>query len=246
MQYFTLAEAAKRYEKYRPKVHGIIKSWLEDAAGRSSFGRGIDIACGTGDSTMPLLALCDQVIGVDASQEMINFAEKKGLTTRLCSYEDIDLPDKYDLITTCMAFHWFDPLTAVEKYKSLSADGALWLVYNFVFMGSMADQKFNSWLVETYLTDYPAPPRGKYAGAVPTDDPEIRVLKEGKGFVELSFTREQLIGYLTTQSNIEAAVKSGREYSDIESGLEKSMPGYDAEQRFSYAFTYDVYEYKKS
>jgi SAM-dependent methyltransferase len=245
MRHFTLSEAARRYDEYRPKVHGIAKEWINDAAGKSSFGRGIDVACGTGDSTKPLVDLCDQVIGVDASQEMLKFAEKKGLHTLLSSYEDIEVPYKFDLITTCMAFHWFDPAIAVEKFKSLSEDGALWLIYNFVFMGAMEDRAFNTWMMETYLVNYPSPPRGKYSGAVPTNDSEITVLKESKGHLELSFTREELIRYLTTQSNIEAVVKTGKSYGDIEIELDKSMPIYEPSQRFRYSFTYGVYQYNR-
>jgi len=245
MNHFTLPEAAKRYDQSRPKVHGVIKSWLETASGKSSFGKGIDIACGTGDSTKPLLEICDEVVGVDVSKEMIRFAEKKGIKVLLCAYEDIHLPEKFDLITTCMAFHWFDPVVALKKFKSLSNNGAIWLVYNFVFMGSMEDRKFNTWLLETYLKDYPSPPRGKSTGAVPIDDPEVRILKEDKGHLEITFAREELIQYFTTQSNIEAAVKSGKTYGEIEIDLEASMPIFDSGHRFRYSFTYGVYEYTR-
>jgi hypothetical protein len=42
MRHFTLSEAARRYDEYRPKVHGIAKEWINDAAGKSSFGRGLN------------------------------------------------------------------------------------------------------------------------------------------------------------------------------------------------------------
>lgn len=100
-------------------------------------------------------------------------------------------------------------------------------------------------MMETYLVNYPSPPRGKYSGAVPTNDSEITVLKESKGHLELSFTREELIRYLTTQSNIEAVVKTGKSYDDIEIELDKSMPIYEPSQRFRYSFTYGVYQYNR-
>jgi hypothetical protein len=70
-----LEEAAVRYDRYRPKVHSI-------------------------DSTLPLLQICDAVIGIDSSPEMLRFAEEKGLATRVASYDALDEEGAYDLIST--------------------------------------------------------------------------------------------------------------------------------------------------
>jgi ubiquinone/menaquinone biosynthesis C-methylase UbiE len=95
-----LEEAAVRYDRYRPKVHSIVLDWLSDCFGRRRWKNGIDVACGTGDSTLPLLQICDAVIGIDSSPEMLRFAEEKGLATRVASYDALDEEGAYDLIST--------------------------------------------------------------------------------------------------------------------------------------------------
>ena len=42
--------------------------------------RVIDVACGTGDSMTPLLHVADDVIGLDASNEMVSLAKTRGLS----------------------------------------------------------------------------------------------------------------------------------------------------------------------
>ena len=57
-QFFSLKEAAYRYDRFRPQVHNIVVDWLAKCFGTKRWRHGIDIACGTGDSTVPLLQIC--------------------------------------------------------------------------------------------------------------------------------------------------------------------------------------------
>lgn len=72
MSYFSLEEAARRYKLYRPKVHEIVNSWLSDASLPPKFDHALDLACGTGDSTLPLLEISDRVVAIDQSEVMLS------------------------------------------------------------------------------------------------------------------------------------------------------------------------------
>ncbi len=98
--FFSSHEAACRYHTFRPKVHGIVVDWLGRHCGPRRWRRGLDVACGTGDSTVPLLKVCDEVLGIDTSDEMLAFARGKGVTTRCVSYDAFKPDEPFDLIST--------------------------------------------------------------------------------------------------------------------------------------------------
>ena len=79
MQYFRLEEAARRYAVFRPKVHDIVLDWLSDCRADGPFHKAIDIACGTGDSTVPLARIANEVVGIDSSRCSIGLSQKSGI-----------------------------------------------------------------------------------------------------------------------------------------------------------------------
>jgi ubiquinone/menaquinone biosynthesis C-methylase UbiE len=243
-QYFTLDEAAKRYNSYRPKVHSILIDWIKNIVGMRQFENAIDIGCGTGDSTLPLLDISRTVIGIDTSDEMLKYAKNKGINVRNISYEEIPEQNHYDLINTCMAFHWFDMTTAISTFKRISTNHAIWLISNFAFAGHESNNDFNNWTKAVYLKKYPSPPRNKTASVVPRNDKQIKLLSEGNGYIPIHFSHDDLINYLSTQSNIEAAVKNGKRYVDIFNELKLQIVNMDLSGAFKYVYTFEVHEFQ--
>lgn len=242
MAFFSLEEAAARYNEYRPKVHDVIKTWLEEAGCNNDFSRGLDVACGTGDSTLPLMALCDEVIGIDISEAMLKYANEKSISTALMSYQHAFELGKFDLISTCMAFHWFDLEEAIEAYKAASQNGAVWLIYNFSFGGSDSSEAFNWWLINYYFKHYPTPHRNSQVANIQYEQ-GITKLADGKGTLPISMSVERLIKYLTTQSNVEVQVKAGKAYEEIERELMEQITPFGLNSHFSYKYTYEIYRY---
>ena len=245
-QYFTSQEAGKRYDEYRPKVHGVVTDWLEIYCPGRRFKKGIDIACGTGDSLKPLLNLCGDAIGIDSSEEMLSIALAQGLPVVKGDYRSIVDVGTFDLLSTCLAFHWFDPDLALASYKAASNDGAIWLIYNFGFGGHETSAAFNQWYFKSYMEEYPAPPRNKAAAVIPNHDKSVRLVKQDRGWLPIKFTVESLVGYLSTQSNIEQAVKSGRSIDDITQELLLQLSRLSFNENFKYNYSYELYEYVSS
>lgn len=245
MSYFSGQEAARRYDRYRPKVHTILLDWMERHLPGRRFGHALDIACGSGDSMQPLRHLAEHVDGIDLSVAMLERARDKGLRVRCCSYRE--LPEaSYDLLTTGMAFHWFDPVDAVAAYKRASADEAVWLVYNFHLVGNRGEAALHDWLQGPYLMRFPSPRRGRAEFVPPPMDSEISLVGQGNGTLPVRFTREALIGYLTTQSNVEALARAAGGYREVERILDTEMPAFDAASDFAYAYTYSIVQFRRA
>ncbi len=243
-QYFTDINAGERYASYRPKVQQVLLKWLEIHLPGRIFDRAVDVACGTGDSMIPLKNICNDVIGIDSASEMLEIARSRGLKVEQADYLSLANYGQFDLISTCMAFHWFDSAKAFASYKQASTPGAIWLIYNFAFGGHTTSEEFNCWFYQEYLKEYPSPPRNKSSNVNPEADPEIHLLASDQGWLPIDFTKESLVGYLTTQSNIEEALRQGRPLEEIKAFLRKQLDQIDLSGDFKYAFTYEIFECK--
>jgi len=217
MNFFAHKSAAERYALHRPYFHPLVMERIKSHLGiTTSVDRALDVACGTGQSTVALKEIADSVVGVDISAEMLKFAKQKsGIEYRNANAEDLSMFEEssFNLITTSMAFHWFDHKRFLPEAHRLLKTGD-WLVpYTNGFYGRMIENaSFEQWSSERYATRYPAPPRNS---TLPTEE-----LADKFGFSsfhmerfqnEVPFTAEELCAYLTTQSNVIAAVEQGNE-----------------------------------
>jgi hypothetical protein len=149
---------------------------------------------------------------------------------------------RFDLITTCMAFHWFDGSLAIPAYKAASTPGAIWLIYNFAFGGHTTSEPFNQWFYSTYLKSYPSPPRNKTRDVTPEGDMELRQIAREQGWLPIQFTARSLAAYFTTQSNVELALKNGADLGEVTQHLTDTLSVMDLSGDFKYAYTYEIYQ----
>jgi len=175
----------------------------------------LDVACGTGQSAAALTSIAERVIGFDISWNLLNNAVRNERVRYVQSRaESIPFPsDSVQVVSTALAFHWFDRHQFLrEAWRVLAAEGLL-LVYTNGFSGVMRqDPAFQNWAHRVYPERFPTPPR----------DSKPLTPKEaaGAGFVyigedkyenEVSFTPDELVAYLATQTDVTAAVQQGRE-----------------------------------
>jgi len=70
----------------------------------------LDLGCGDGVLTAKLAALGCHIIGVDASAQQIEAAQKLGLDARVMSGEALDFDGEFDAVFSNAALHWMrDP-----------------------------------------------------------------------------------------------------------------------------------------
>jgi ubiquinone/menaquinone biosynthesis C-methylase UbiE len=219
MSYFAYQTAAERYASNRPFFHPLViakaKEYLQL---EQPLDHALDVGCGTGQSTVALTAIAHRVTGIDVSQEMLSFAQRYN-TSPTVTYihapaESIPLPDaSSNLITASLAFHWFERSDFLNEARRLLCPAGWLVIYNNAFTGRMHENPaFEQWVNQQYLLRYPNPPRNNQ----PLIGEDIS--KHGFQFLhrehytnDISFTLEELVAYLMTQSNIIAVVEQGVE-----------------------------------
>lgn len=110
------------YESFRPLYPESFYKLLLEYTGKSKLENTLDLGCGTGVATFPLLLISEKVTGLDISQTMIDKAnslklertQKFGVTDEsrvdfvVAAVEDFEgTPGSYDLIGAAECIHWF-------------------------------------------------------------------------------------------------------------------------------------------
>lgn len=216
MNYFSPKSAAERYAKGRPYFHPLIIRRIKEflsLAEPLSFA--LDVGCGTGLSTVALKELARNVIGVDASEEMVALAARENRIKYFVA-PAVNLPfeeNEFDLITLSQVFHWLDKdQFLAEASRVLRPNG--WLVtYDNYFSGQMTENPdFYKWYKEEYLVKYPILARAKIELTEENVNPYgFRLLGEEWNKNIVGFSLEAVVDYLVTQSNVIAAVESGKQ-----------------------------------
>lgn len=70
----------------------------------------LDLGCGTGTLTVQLSGLCEKVIGVDASQDMIDKAKEQfgNIEFRVCDALALPFEKEFDAVFSNAVFHWIN------------------------------------------------------------------------------------------------------------------------------------------
>lgn len=129
---------------YPPSFYKILTEYIGNEAGKKGdkVGKTIDLGCGTGVATYPLLQFSQNVVGLDLSPPMIETAnslkaaklkelgiqDESRIEFGVCAVEDFDAPpNSYDLITAAECIHWFKdyPKFFEAAAKHLKPNGVL-------------------------------------------------------------------------------------------------------------------------
>ncbi len=209
---FTSRDVAKRYSAARPRVHRDALDTFREASGqREEFHCALDVACGTGQSTVALSDQSRLVVGTDISAAMLAESESRTGIEYVCGAAEY-LPfgrESFDAVSVGLAFHWLrQPRFLAEANRVLVAGG--WLViYTSWFSAKMrgaADFTEGAW--KRYLELFPSPPRDSRPIASDLAEShgfELCGAPEFGSWFELSV--EELVEYFSTQSNIIHAVE---------------------------------------
>lgn len=249
MRYFDRAELARRYDVYRPRVHTQVVQEIASSRPPRTLKKALDIACGTGHSTKALTALAPVVCGCDVSSAMLSIVQREASSARFVRSDAESLPFSqrtFDLLTVSMALHWFDQRRFLGEAARVLVDGGELWVYNLLFPGVLlGDEAFFQWCRESYLPRYPVPSRHTETLASLLRPQEIPLVfaEERNLSYEVSFTATELRGYLTTQSNIEAALRRGTALRDVDAWLASELAPFftdTASNRFAYIGTAEI------
>jgi SAM-dependent methyltransferase len=216
MNFFSSKSAAARYTEGRPHFHALvveqIRAFLSQA---QPVKRAIDVGCGTGLSTVALKKIAERIIGADMSPEMIALAESVERVKYVVA-DAVRLPfaeDTFDVMTLSSAFHWLDRREFLKEADRVLRPGGWLIVYDNYFSGQMEERPaFQPWYRESHLGRYPPPPRATLSFTEEDSGNEGFHLAGYEQYQNtISFSIAGLINYLTTHSNVIAAVECGSE-----------------------------------
>jgi SAM-dependent methyltransferase len=176
--------------------------------------RALDVACGTGLSTVALKPVAQEIVGIDISEEMIRLAPADPqIRYEVAPAEVLPFPDeRFDLLTLCSALHWLDvPIFLQEAKRVLRARGHM-VIYDNAFTGRMEENPmFHTWLKRAYLKTYSMPPRPRVPMPQTVEEAGFRPLGEESYRCTVTFSPDRLVDYLVSQSNVIAAVEGGHQ-----------------------------------
>jgi SAM-dependent methyltransferase len=215
VNYFNPKPAAERYAKGRPYFHPVIVGRIKESLSITEpLSSALDVGCGTGLSTIALKELAQNVIGVDASAEMIVLAPKEnGVRYFVAPAENLPFDEReFDLITLSQVFHWLDRDKFLTEASRVLRPGGWLIAYDNYFTGQMVEKADSQSWYEEYLKRYPMPPRAKVTFMVEnTNSYGFCLLREEWYKNAIGFSLEGLIDFLVTQSNVIAVVEGGNE-----------------------------------
>lgn len=228
--HFAPKNAAERYSKGRPYFHHNTILHIKDHLKLDDkLEEALDIACGTGLSTQALLYIASKVYGTDTSEEMLKWAlEPKKISYALAPAEKQPFDSNtFDLITVCSGVHWFDiDKFLIESNRLLKSKGWLVLYDNFFISEMLGVEAFGAWYPEVYLRKFSAPKRNNTYEWTNHHLSGFNFLfeKEVEFKNPITYTLDELILYLTTQSNITATVEQGiMSYDEVETWLHQEL-----------------------
>jgi len=214
------------YARGRPFHHPRSLARIRAVVGDAPLTRALDVACGTGMSTVALAEHAPVVVGVDASPEMLRGARPRvdGMSYMLANAERLPIADHaIDAVTCCSGVHWFDQQQFfAELRRVLRPDGWVGL-YDHYFLGEMVDvPAFADW-TRAAFDAFPLPARNLQVGDPRATTPD-GFEKVGDEFFgdDIEMTHEGFADYQLTISNFVAAAERGTSRTELRAWLLES------------------------
>lgn len=218
MNPFTAPPTARAYAQGRPYFHPLVIAKVKAALNLfSPVETAADVACGTGLSSLALLAVADRVVATDISEEMLAHPPaSERISYKLAPAESLPLADESaELMTVSSAFHWFERAAFLREARRVLRPRGWLVIYENFFEGRrQPNPVFANWLEDHYEA-HPAPPRDR----TPFTDDDAH--KAGFSFSDRlsyentwSFGLDGFVNYLLSQSSAVASVERGQTSAD--------------------------------
>lgn len=122
---------AAHYQAYRPPLHGII---LKKCLGNSTkCEHGLDVGCGTGQSSIALSDFCTMVTGVDPATDMLAQAQPHpGINYLPLTNNRLPLADHtFDVVTFAGSLFYAKSQTTLDEVERVLSPGGQVVIYDF-------------------------------------------------------------------------------------------------------------------
>jgi len=192
-----------RYAQFRPTYPDGLFRWLAERSPRT--GLAIDVAAGSGQATLPLLAHFDRVVACDASpQQLIANTDWNTALRFAARAEQLPLPDGLaDALVVAQALHWFaTPAFFAEAKRVLAPQGffCAWC-YSLLQIEPSVDAVITRLHGQTLDGHWPDG-RASVDAGYRDISPPFETIPTPDSVIEASWDLSQLLGYLRTWSAV--------------------------------------------
>jgi SAM-dependent methyltransferase len=226
---FDHVRVAEGYATARPYLHPEAFARVASLLGQTSpFTRALDVGCGTGLSTVALLALAREAVGVDASTAMLRHAQRtEGVTYAASAAEALPFAAAaFDLVIACGSLDWVDRGRFMPEAARLLRPGGFLVPLDFGDRGRSDEAPaLDRWYRDVFLAEFPVPPaRDPIVGADEARHYGFTPPRREDFDLAWPFTAAQYARFLMTESSIAAAVEYGdRRAEDVAGWLERQL-----------------------
>lgn len=240
--YFSHAGGAQRYAGGRPYNHPLFAERIRQAVCPSGKVKSaLDVACGTGNSARALTAIAEDVVGVDASFEMLRHAPRPIPYVQAAAESLPFAIGSFDLLTVGRALHWFDRTRFFAEAARVLKPGGWVALYGDRFLHEMSgNPDYGQWHRDQYVTRYP---RVLHDGTAVTAEAArnhgLELTTEDRFEHTVDLSCDELVRYLLTHSNIIAAEIAGEDVGSISLWIAESIRPFFRDKRG--AFRYDCH-----
>ncbi|MEZ5177146.1 MAG: class I SAM-dependent methyltransferase [Acidimicrobiales bacterium] len=226
---FGSAEAALGYASARPPVHPAVVALAEERFDLpASVEVALDVGCGAGLSTRPLVGRARRCLAVDPEPEMVALVSQvaPGALGAEARAEALPVPDgSVGLVTAAGSLDFVDDLgAAVAELARVLAPGGMALVYDFATGRRLRDgPDLDAWFDEVLARWPRRPPCTSPVTAESLAAGGMVVVRQPFE-VDVSLTRSAYVDYLLTESFVTLAVGRGEDRADIARWLASTVP----------------------
>jgi ubiquinone/menaquinone biosynthesis C-methylase UbiE len=221
---FAARRIGELYQRGRPYHHPRTLARVLALVGDSAVDHALDVACGTGLSTVALAAHANTVIGIDVSAEMMRVAPPvPNVTYMLGSAERLPVSSgAIDAVTCSSGVHWFDQARFFTELRRVVRPAGWVGLYDHYFLGMQGVEEFQVWVGELFAR-YPLPPRNPQVGDPRAETPPGFELVGTDLFEDpIEMTRAEFVDYQLSVSHCVAAAERGTPRSEIREWLLES------------------------
>lgn len=218
MDLFTSRRVAEGYARYRPHFHPMVMERIRACIGLvEKLGHVLDVGCGTGLSTAPLTEIANHVTGTDISGEMLAIAQTRSADCVTYIHAPAEhLPfahQAFDVITVCGAIDWIDRKQFLPEGRRVLKEKGWLIIYDNSITDEMRESTaYTRWYREQYLCRYPRPPRNESPVTQSDCQPHGLCLVKAEQYTnDVVWSLDAYVNFIMTQSNVTAAIESGRE-----------------------------------
>ena len=252
MRHFENKIIAERYDIGRPRLHELaLRAFIEAIEQKAKWSNVLDIACGTGHSTVPLLDLSNYVMGIDISPSMIEIAKRNHSNIEFIVSSAESLPrdmKQFDAIFIANGFHWINKQELLSVIKALLKENGWFVIYG---LGSpkvmLGNNNYESWYKNEYWKRYPNPTNagGSFEHFVSTSNGLLGKHSLINIEQNIEMTCTELRAMITTQSNIHQAIENKiSTIQEIDSYLDSVLPKFFTNEKESFPFNIQI-QYSK-